>query len=68
MELKDALEAIRTKPVVPLWPHIGLVLDRSRGAVYASVKRDEIDVIRIGRSIKALTAPLRQRLGIDAAQ
>jgi hypothetical protein len=68
MELKDALEAIRTKPVVPLWPHIGLVLDLSRGAVYASVKRDEIDVIRVGRSIKAVTAPLRKRLGLDVAQ
>jgi len=67
MELKDAIEQIRTKPVVPLWPHIGLVLDLSRGAVYASVKRDEIDVIRVGRSIKAVTAPLLKRLGLDDA-
>jgi hypothetical protein len=67
MELKDALQEIRTKPVVPLWPHLGLVLDLSRGAVYASVKRQEIDVIRMGRSIKAVTAPLRKRLGLDAA-
>jgi hypothetical protein len=66
MELKDALQEIRTKPVVPLWPHIGLVLDLSRGAVYASAKRNEIDVIRMGRSIKAVTAPLRKRLGLDA--
>jgi hypothetical protein len=65
MELKDALDAIRTKPVVPLWPHVGLLLDLSRGAVYASVRRDEIDVIRVGRSIKAVTAPLRKRLGLD---
>jgi hypothetical protein len=67
MELKDALEEIRTRPVVPLWPHVGLVLDLSRGAVYASVKRQEIDVIRMGKSIKAITAPLRKRLGLDVA-
>jgi len=67
MELKDALEEIRTRPVVPLWPHVGLVLDLSRGSVYASAARNEIDVIRVGRSIKAITAPLRKRLGLDGA-
>jgi hypothetical protein len=65
MELKDVLEEIRTKPVVPLWPHLGKLLDLSRGSVYASAARNEIDVIRIGRSIKAVTAPLRKRLGLD---
>ena len=68
MNLKDALREIRAKPVVPLWPHIGLVLDLSRGAVYASVKRQEIDVIRMGRSIRAVTAPLRKRLGLDDSE
>jgi len=53
--------------VVPLWPHVGLVLDLSRGSVYASAARNEIDVIRVGRSIKAITAPLRKRLGLDGA-
>jgi hypothetical protein len=67
MEVKDALEEIRSKPVVPLWPHVGLVLDMSRGSVYQAAARNEIDVIRVGRSIKAVTAPLRKRLGLDAA-
>ena len=65
MELKDALEEIRTKPVVPVWPHLGLVFDCSRGQSYAMVAREEIEVIRIGKSIKVITAPLRKRLGIE---
>lgn len=65
MELKEVLEDIRTKAVVPLWPHVGLVLDMSRNSTYAAAHRNEIEVIRIGRSIKAVTAPLRKRLGLD---
>jgi hypothetical protein len=67
MKLKDVLEEIKTQPVIPLWPHLGLVLKMSRGSVYNAAKRNEIDVIRIGHSIKAVTAPLRKRLGLDAA-
>ena len=65
MELKEVLEDIRTKAVVPLWPHVGLVLNISRGSIYAAAHRNEIEVIRIGKSIKAVTAPLRKRLGLD---
>jgi hypothetical protein len=67
MTLEQALEEIRTKPVVPLWPHIGLVLGLSRGGVYEAAKRGEIDVMEVGRLKKAVTAPLRRKLGIDAA-
>jgi hypothetical protein len=65
MDLKEILEEIRTKPVVPLWPHVGMALNTSRGSIYAAASRNEIEVIRIGRSIKAVTAPLRKRLGIE---
>jgi hypothetical protein len=67
MELKDILKEIQEKPVVPLWPHVGLALDMSRGATYAAASRNEIEVIRIGRLVKAVTAPLRKRLGLEAA-
>jgi hypothetical protein len=67
MELKDVLEEIRTKPVVPLWPHAGMALGICRGGIYAAAARKEIDVIRIGRSIRAITAPLRKRLGLDSS-
>ena len=64
MELQDALEDIRTKPVVPVWPHMGLVFGCSRGQSYAMVSRNEIEVVRIGHSIKVITAPLRKQLGL----
>ena len=32
MQLKEALREIETKPVVPLWPHLGLALKLSRGS------------------------------------
>jgi hypothetical protein len=67
VKLQDALEQIMTKPVVPLWPQVGLVLDMSRGSVYEAARNGEIDTIRIGHRIKAVTAPLRKKLGIDAA-
>ncbi len=67
MKVEEAIEEIRTKPVVPLWPHLGLVLRMSRGSVYAAARNNEIDVIRYGHSIKAVTAPLRRKLGLDAA-
>jgi hypothetical protein len=67
MKLEDAIEEIRTKPVVPLWPHLGLVFGMSRGSVYGAAARNELDVVRHGRLIRAVTAPIRKRLGIDAA-
>jgi hypothetical protein len=67
MKLQDAIAEIRTKPVVPLWPHVGLALNLSRGSVYAAARRNEIDVIRVGSAIRAVTAPLRRKLGIEAA-
>lgn len=55
MTMKDVLEEIRTKPVVPLWPHAAMVLGVCRGGIYAAAARNEIEVIRIGRSIKAVS-------------
>jgi hypothetical protein len=66
MTLEQALEDIRKKPTVPLWPQTALALGVSRGTVYELASRNEIDVIRMGRLIKAVTAPLRKRLGINA--
>ena len=66
MQLHDIIEEIRTKPTVPLWPHVGTVLNLSRGTTYAAAARGDIKVIRIGRSIRAVSTPLRKWLGIDA--
>jgi hypothetical protein len=66
MKLEEIMRDVRTKPVVPIWPHAGKVLGLGRGGAYSAVKRGEIDVIRHGRLIKAVSASLRARLKIEA--
>ena len=67
MEIREVIEEIRTKPVVPLWPHAAMALGVCRAAIYAAASRNEIEVIRVGRSIRAVSASLRKRLGIERA-
>jgi hypothetical protein len=67
MTLDEAMREIRTKPVVPLWPVVGMALSLSRGSTYAAAARGEIDVIVVGRLKKAITAPLRRKLGLEPA-
>ena len=67
MKLETALEELRTKPTVSLWPVVATVLSMSRGSVYQAAHSGEIDTIRVGHRIKAVTAPLRKKLGMDAA-
>ncbi len=67
MTLEEALKEICSKPVVDLWPTVGVALDLSRDSVYAAAKNGEIEVLKIGRLKKAMTAPLRQKLGLTAA-
>ena len=67
MEMKEILRDIRTKPTVPIWPHAGKALGLGRGSAYGAAKRNEIDVIRHGRLVKAVSASLPARLKIEAA-
>jgi hypothetical protein len=67
MEMKRILEDIRTKPVVPIWPHAGKALGLGRASAYSAARRNEIDVVRHGRLIRAVSASLRARLKIEAA-
>jgi hypothetical protein len=62
--VEEALEEIRRKPLVNLWPTVAVALDCSRGTVYAAAARGEIDVLEVGRLKKAVSAPLRRKLGI----
>jgi hypothetical protein len=66
MKLQQALDEIRTKPTVPLWPQVGLVLGLSRGSTYKAAREGQIDVVRFGHRIRAVTGPLRKKLGIDS--
>jgi len=67
MQIEQAIKEIKTRPTVPLWPHVGLALNLSRGSVYSAAARGEIETVKIGHAIRAVTAPLRRKLGIDAA-
>jgi hypothetical protein len=67
MTVEEALKEICTKPVVSLWPVVGVALDLSRGSVYAAAKNGDIEVMEVGRLKKAVTAPLRRKLGLEGA-
>jgi len=67
MQLREIIEDITHKPTVPIWPHVGAALGLSRGAAYAAAKRGDIEIIRIGKLLRAVSAPLRKRLGIEEA-
>ena len=54
-------------PTVPVWPHLGLLLNVSRNAAYDVARRGDIEVFRAGRHVKVLSAPLRRKLGIEDA-
>jgi len=67
MELEEIMRDVKTKAVVPVWPHAGVVYGLSRGGAYEAVRRGEIETIRMGRVIRAITAPMRKKLSIDTA-
>jgi len=66
MEMEKILEDVRSKPRIPLWPHAGKLLGLGRASVYDAARRNEIDVIRHGRLVRAISASLRARLKLDA--
>jgi hypothetical protein len=67
MTMEQALDLVRSNPTVDLWPTVGLVLGLSRGSVYEAAIRGEIEVLTYGRRKVAVTAPLRRKLGLEAA-
>ncbi len=58
------LEDIRARATVPLWPHAGMAYGLGKSATYKAAHAGEIEVIRLGRLLKAVTAPMRARLGL----
>jgi len=67
ISLEDAIEDLKKNPTIPVWPHLGLLLDMSRGSAYGAVARGEIECARFGGSLKPISAALRKKLGIEAA-
>jgi hypothetical protein len=67
MTVEEALDLIRKRATVDLWPTVALALSLSRGSVYEAATRGEIEVLTYGRRKVAVTAPLRRKLGLEAA-
>jgi hypothetical protein len=64
----EILRDIQTKPTIPIWPHLGFAYGCSRGSAYKLAENGSPgEFIRVGRLIRATTAPLRKRLRIEAA-
>jgi hypothetical protein len=66
--IEQALKEVRNHPVVSLWPTAGTLLRLSRSGTYDAAARGEIETLRIGRLLKAISAPLRRKLEIDEAR
>ena len=62
----EILEEIRAKATVPIWPHAGMAYGLGKSATYKAAHAGEIEVIRLGRLLKAVTSPMRARLGLSA--
>ena len=65
-EYEQAREALRTLDVIDV-PTLALVLQQAEQIVRKGIADGDIPSIRIGRSFRIPTAPIRRMLGIDGA-
>jgi hypothetical protein len=63
---KDEIERLLAKPTITV-PEAGAILGVSRNPAYEAAGRGDFPTIKVGRSIKVPTAPLRRLLGLDGA-
>jgi hypothetical protein len=66
MKIEDAIREVHSKPLVALWPTTGTVLGLSRSGTYGAAARGEIDTVRIGRLVKAVSSSLRRKVKLEA--
>jgi hypothetical protein len=64
MTIEEAVEEIRRKPLIALWPTLAVAYGVSKATIYAMAQRGEVDVLRAGRLIKAISASERRKLHI----
>jgi hypothetical protein len=67
LSLEEIKADVASELVVPLWPHAGRIYGLGRCPTYAAAKAGEIETVRLGKLIKAVTAPMRKRLGMESA-
>jgi hypothetical protein len=63
--LEEAIEELKRKPLVDVWPCMGVIYQVARGTAYEMAARGEFDIVRAGRLIKVKSASERRKLGID---
>lgn len=67
----EILNDIKTKPTVPVWPHYAWATGCGRNKAYQMANRGGPEFLRIEGDkrpmFRVLTAPLRKKLGIEAA-
>ena len=59
----EALELLK-QPLITV-PEYARVTRTGRNSAYEAVQRGDVEVMRVGKQIRVLTAPLRRKLGID---
>jgi hypothetical protein len=62
--IEQAVDELRRKPLVDLWPTLAVAYGVSRATIYAMAARGEVDVLGAGRRKKAVSATERRKLGI----
>ena len=67
LSLQEIRLALETELTVPLWPHVGKLLNLSKNSTYDAAHRGEIATIRVGRLHRAPTMPLRKLLGLHGS-
>jgi len=64
--LEDALREVREKPLVDIWPTMGLLIGaKNRCAAYDAAARGDIETVNFGRRKKVISSALRQKLKIE---
>jgi hypothetical protein len=68
----EILNDIRTKPTVPVWPHYAWAMNCCRHKAYETARKGGPEFLHVGdgekrKMIRVVTAPLRKKLGIEAA-
>jgi hypothetical protein len=63
---KDEIEHLLAKPTITV-PQAGAILGVTRNPAYLAAARGDFPTIKVGRSIKVPTAPLKRLLGFEDA-
>jgi hypothetical protein len=67
MTIEEAVHRLMTRPVINVWPELGLLFGVGRNEAYEMVRRGEVETVRAGRLIKPISAPLRRKLKLESA-